>query len=154
MQLDAVDKKMLRALQDDCTLGAEALAERCGVSPSTALRRMKRLREEGVIGAEVAILDAKKVGRPLLFIVGVRLDDDDARVVSEFVRDMRQHPAVMQCYFVTGAADYILHVSAGDMEEFNQFVQICLIANPHVKMSSTNVVIDRVKVGLKLPIAD
>lgn len=153
MDLDAIDRKILRAVQDDCTLSAEALGDACGASPSTALRRLKRLRDDGVITAEVAILDARKVGRPLSMIVGVRLEDD-AAIAASFVREMREHEAVMQCYFVTGSADYILHVSAADMEEYDAFVQTCLIANPAVSMTETHVVIRPVKVGLKAPIAE
>lgn len=135
-------------------LRAEELGERCGMSPSTVLRRLKRLRDAGVIVAETAVVDPRKVGRPLAMIVGVTLERDDARVANEFIREMRACPAVTQCYFVTGAADYILHISAADMEEFNTFVQERLIANPHVAMSQTHVVISPVKVGLAVPISD
>ena len=87
-------------------------------------------------------------------IIGLRLERDDARIAGEFMRRMREHPAVMQCYFVTGSADYIIHISAADMDEFNAFVQAELVANPHVAVTETNVVINALKVGLKIPIAD
>ncbi len=154
MDLDPVDRRILRAVQGDCTLGADVLGELCGASPSTALRRLKRLRDGGVITAEVAVVDPKKVGRPLLMIVGLRLDRDDTHIAAAFVRQMREHPAVMQCYFVTGSADYIIHISARDMDEYNAFVQSQLISNPHVSMTETNVVISPLKVGLRLPIEE
>ncbi len=153
MHLDAIDRKILRLVQGNCMLGADELGEKCGASPSTALRRLKRLRDAGVIVEEVAVVDPKKVGRPLLMIVGVRLDRDNAKVAAAFIRQMREHPAVMQCYFVTGSADYIVHISARDMDEYNTFVQT-LISNPHVTMSETNVVISPLKTGLKIPIDD
>jgi Lrp/AsnC family transcriptional regulator, leucine-responsive regulatory protein len=153
MELDAVDRKILRAVQANCLLNADALGEACGASPSTVLRRLKRLREEGVITAEVAVVDPKKVGRDLLMIVGVRLERDNTQVAAAFVRQMREHPAVMQCYFVTGTADYIVHISARTMDEYNEFVQT-LIANPHVQVTETNVVIKSLKVGLTVPIGD
>lgn len=124
------------------------------MSPSTALRRLKRLRDTGVITSEVAILDPRKVGRPLLMIVGVRLERDDASVVGNFLDRIRADPAVMQCYFVTGSADYILHISARDMDEFNELMQDLLVSNPHVSMSETSVVMKSIKVGLTLPILD
>lgn len=154
MDLDTVDKKILRAVQANCMLSAEELGEVCGASPSTVLRRLKRMRDAGIITAEVAVVDPRKVGRPLLMIVGLQLERDDARIASAFVRQMREHPAVMQCYFVTGPADYIIHVSARDMDEFNEFVQTHLIANPHVLMTATSVVVSPLKVGLIVPIAD
>jgi Lrp/AsnC family leucine-responsive transcriptional regulator len=154
MELDSADRRILRAVQENCTLGAEALGELCGMSPSTALRRLKKLRSAGIVAREIAVLDAKKVGRPLLMIVGVRLERDDARVAAEFVREMRDCPAVMQCFFVTGSADYILHISAADMEEFDAFIQARLVSNPCVSMSETHVVIHRVKTGLTLPVPE
>lgn len=154
MDLDPIDRKILRAVQENCMLSADELGAISDASPSTALRRLKRLRDAGIITAEVAVIDPKKVGRPLLMIVGLQLERDDARVAAAFVRQMREHPAVMQCYFVTGAADYILHVSARDMDEFNEFVQTHLVANPHVLMTATSVVVSPLKVGLKVPIAD
>lgn len=154
IELDRTDRRILVAIQKDCTTGAEVLAEQCGASPSTVLRRLKRLRDLGVVTAEVAIVDPKKVGRPLMMIVGVRLQRDDAKVAADFVKAMRAHPAVMQCYFVTGEADYIIHLSVADMEEFNAFVQDHLIANPHVQMTATNVVVSPLKVSLTVPIAD
>ena len=106
-----------------------------------------------MISAEVAVVDPKRVGRPLLMIVGVRLDRETAAIAADFVRRMQAHPAVMQCYFVTGSADYILHLSVRDMEEYDGFVQT-LVANPHVSMTETHVVIKPLKVGLKVPIGD
>ena len=154
IELDRTDRRILRIIQKDCTVGAEALGEQCGASPSTILRRLKRLRDLGVVTAEVAVVDPKKVGRPLMMIVGVRLQGEDAKAAADFVQTMRSHPAVMQCYFVTGEADYIIHLSVIDMEEFNAFVQDNLIANPHVQVTATNVVISPLKVGLTVPIAD
>lgn len=154
MDLDPVDKRILRAVQAKCTLNADELAEASGVSPSTALRRLKRLRDERVITAEVAVVDPKQVGRPLHMIVGVRLEREDAKSATAFKRQMREHPAVLMCYFVTGNADYIMHISAASMEEFNDFVQSHFVSNPLVSMSETNVVISPVKVGLAVPIAD
>lgn len=154
MDLDAIDKRILRAVQSRCTLSAEELSELCGASPSTALRRLKRLRDERVIVSEIAVVDPKKVGRPLAMIVGVRLDRDDANIAGAFIRRMREHRAVTQCYFVTGAADYVIHLAVADMDEFDEFVRSELISDPHVEMTATSVVIKPIKVGLGVPIGD
>lgn len=153
MQLDRIDRKILAAVQADCSLGAEELGALCGASPSTALRRLKKLRDAGVIVAEVAVLDPDKVGRGLLMIVSVRLERDDAKVVAEFRSALRAHPAVMQMYLVTGVADYVLHVSAATMEEYREFIETMLVSNPHVTMTETHVVLRPLKVGLGVPIA-
>ena len=153
MQLDGIDRRILAAVQADCTIGADALATLCGTSPSTALRRLRKLRADGVIKAEVALVDGRKVDRPLLMIVGVRLEREDARLAAEFRRRLQDHPAVMQMYFVTGSADYILHVSARTMEEYDAFIEAELVSDPNVAMTETNVVIRPLKMGLSLPIA-
>jgi Lrp/AsnC family leucine-responsive transcriptional regulator len=154
MQLDRIDRKILAAVQTDCSIGADELGALCGASPSTALRRLKKLRATGVIMAEVAVLDRDKVGRALLMIVSLRLEREDARIVAEFRRSLEAHPAVMQMYFVTGAADYVLLVSAGTMAEFDQFIETMLVSNPHVAMTETHVVLRPLKVGLSVPVAD
>ena len=153
MPLDRIDRKILAAVQQNCMIGAEELGELCGTSSSTALRRLRKLRTAGVIRAEVAVLDGKKVNRGLLMIVGVRLEREDARLAAEFRRRLLEHPAVMQMYFVTGLSDYILHISAESMEEYDEFVETVLISNPHVAMSETHVVIRPLKMGLALPLA-
>ena len=153
MRLDSIDRKILRAVQENCLLGAEVLAERSGTTPSTAQRRLKKLRAAGVIRAEVAVLDGGKLGRELLMILGVRLERDDARFAAEFRSRVTAHPAVMQLYLVTGKSDYILHVSAANMAEFDDFVETILVSDRRVTMTETHVVIRPLKVGLSLPIA-
>ena len=85
MQLDTIDRKILRALQIDCMVGADALSERCGASPSTVLRRIKKMRKAGVITDEVAIVDARKIGRPLLLILGIRLENEKVNTAAKSV---------------------------------------------------------------------
>jgi Lrp/AsnC family transcriptional regulator, leucine-responsive regulatory protein len=152
MRLDNVDKKILRVVQRNCLIAADELAEQAHTSASTALRRLKRLRDNGVITKESAHVDAAKIGRPLLLIVGVRLERDDSKIVSAFVNELRANEAVMQCFFVTGTADYVIHFSARDMAEYDAFVQSTLVANPHVVVTETNVVINALKLDVAVPI--
>lgn len=151
--LDAADKRLLRIVQQDCALAAEELGVRCGMSASTVLRRLKRLRATGVIRQQAAILDPRKIGRPLQLIVGVKLIQEDGPAVAAFLDRIRANPIVTQCYFVTGSADYIIHISARDMDDYNEFVQE-LVSDPHIGMSETSVVINPVKVSLAMPIDD
>jgi Lrp/AsnC family leucine-responsive transcriptional regulator len=94
--LDALDRRILRVLQRDCSIGAAALAERCGTTESTALRRWKRLRRGGVIRREIAIVDGQKVGRGLLLFVSVRLEREDGNAVQAFIQRISAQPDVMQ----------------------------------------------------------
>lgn len=152
INLDQLDLRLLRALQERCTLTAEELAESCGTSPSTALRRLHRFRTSGVIRREVALVDATKIGRGLLLMVAVRLEREDGPAVEEFVERVSSHPNVQQFYFVTGTSDYFIIFSAGCMEEYDDFLKANLVRDPVVVMSNTNVVIRPLKASLAFPI--
>lgn len=152
IHLDALDRRLLRAVQRQCTLTAEELADRGGTSPSTALRRLNRLRSAGVIREEVAVVDGPAVGRGLLMIVSVRLEREDRRGVQAFIDRIGAHPSVMQFYFVTGTTDYVILLSVASMEEYDAFLQEQLVPDPLVIMSDTNVVIRPIKMSLAVPI--
>lgn len=151
-RLDALDRRILREVQRDCSLSAAALAERCATTESTALRRLKRLRRDGVIRAEVAIVDGQKVGRGLMLFVSVRLEREDDRGVKAFVDRIRAHPDVLQFFFVTGTTDYLILLSVRNMEDYDRFLQDVLVTDPLVIMSDTNVVIRPIKMSFALPV--
>lgn len=150
--LDALDLRLLRAVQKRCTATAEELAEQCATSPSTALRRIKRLRENGVIRGEVALLDPDVVGRGIMLMVSVRLEREDGPGVDAFVKRVTNHPAVQQFYFVTGTTDYLIMLSVGSMTEYDDFLQRNLVRDSLVVMSNTNVVIRPLKMSLAVPV--
>lgn len=150
--LDELDIRLLRTVQQHCNLTAEELAVRCATSPSTALRRLKRLRATGVIRGEVALVDATIVGRPLTLLVTVRLEREDGRAVDAFIERITGHPDVQQFYFVTGSADYVIILNVGNMEEYDEFLQRNLVRDPNVVLSDTNVVIRPLKMSLAVPI--
>jgi DNA-binding Lrp family transcriptional regulator len=150
--MDALDRRILRQVQDDCSLTAVALAARCGTTESTALRRLNRLRRNGVIRKEVAIVDGQKVGRGLLLILNVRLEREDERGHQAFVKRITAHPDVLQFYFVTGSVDYLIILSVRSMEDYDRFLNEHLVTDPLIIMSDTNVVIRQLKMNLALPI--
>lgn len=149
--LDALDRRILREVQRDCSITAAQLAERCGTTDSTALRRLNRLRREGFIRAEVALVDGRKVGRGLLIFVNVRLEREDSARADAFVDRIAGHPDVMQFYFVTGGADYVIMLSVRSMEDYDNFVRANLVSNPLVIMSETIVVVRPLKMSLSIP---
>jgi Lrp/AsnC family leucine-responsive transcriptional regulator len=151
--VDALDRRILRELQQDCSIGAAALAAKCGTTESTALRRWKRLRREGVIDREVALVDGRKVGQGLLLFVTVRLEREDGSAVRDFVKRITAHPNVMQFYFVTGTTDYVVLLSVPSMEDYDAFLQEHLVPDPLVVMSDTNIVIRPLKMSLAIPIS-
>lgn len=152
-KLDAFDVKLLKIVQYDNRLTAEALSERVGLSPSACQRRLRRLREEGVIEADISVISPETVGRQLTMIVEVTLERERPDIMDEFKRSMIATPEVMQCYYVTGDIDFILILTARDMRHYEQFTKQFFFDNPNIRRFHTLVVMDRVKTGLYVPIA-
>src|SRR3546814_7803259 len=97
-RLDEFDRRLLALVQANARLTAEQLGERVGLSASACQRRLKRLRETGVIEAEIAVVAPEAVGRALTMIVEVSLEREHPHIVEAFKKSMRATPEVMQCY--------------------------------------------------------
>ena len=130
-RLDEFDLKLLDAVQRNSRLTAEQLAEKVCLSASAVQRRLHRLRERKVIEAEVAIVSPDALGRSLTVIVEVTLDTDRPKVVEEFQRAIQEAPEVMQGYYVTGNADYILVITVKNMTDYEAFACEFLSRRPH-----------------------
>lgn len=150
--LDAFDLKLLDLVQEDNRISADQLSARVGLSPSACLRRLRRLREERIIEADISVISPEAVGRTLTMVVEVTLERERPDILDDFKRSMRQTPEVMQCYYVTGETDFILIVTARDMRQYEAFTKTFFFENPHVRRFHTSVVMDRVKTGLKVPL--
>ena len=145
--LDEHDKALLRILQVNNKLTADELGEKVSLSPSAVQRRLKRLREEKIIEAEVAIVSPKAAGVGITCIVDVVLEVGNSKAIEKFKSSIKKHPEVMHCYYVTGTYDFVLIVNTKDMQHFEQFSTKNLMDNPNVKHFYTHVVMDKVKVG-------
>lgn len=153
--LDETDRLILNAVQQDARLSAEALGERVGLSRSAAQRRVQTLRETGVIEKEIAVVNTRHVdvaAAKMTFIVEVELERERIDLLDEFRRSMTKLPEVQQCYYVTGHTDFILVVLAEDMISYERFSRKVFSENPNIRRFHTNVVVDRVKVGLSVPV--
>lgn len=150
--IDHVDALLLDALQKNSRLSSEELAGIVNLSPTACQRRIKRLRAAGVIEGDVAIVSPRAVGRPVSMVVAVSLERERADIIDRFKRAIRETPEVMTGYYVTGDADFILVITARDMESYEAFTRRFFYENPNIKGFKTLVVIDRVKAGFALPI--
>jgi DNA-binding Lrp family transcriptional regulator len=150
--MDRIDRKILALYQTDTRRIAESIGAEVGLSAAAVQRRLKRLRETGVIRAEVARLDNGAVGAPITCIAALSMAVGPHQL-DRFKREVRADRQVQQCYHVTGSLDFILVVAAASMEEYGAFVRRWFDANAQVARYETYVVLDRVKVGLALPIA-
>ena len=152
-RLDEFDLKLLEQVQQNNRFSADELAEKVCLSPSSVQRRLRRLRQSKIIEREVAIVSPEALGRSLTAIVEVTLDTDRPKAVEEFQRAIQAMPEVMQGYYVTGNADFILIVTARSMEDYEEFASRSLSKTRYVKHLRTSVVMRRVKWGVALPVS-
>ena len=150
--LDAFDREILRRMQVDARATGEDIGAEIGLSAAAVQRRIQRLRKSGVILAEVAIVDPVALGQAMTFVVGVELEHERADMLDAFRRAARADPNVQQCYYVTGAADFILIVLARDMADFEAFTRRLLFDNSNIRRFTTSVVMSRDKVGNGVPV--
>ncbi|WP_344416395.1 Lrp/AsnC family transcriptional regulator [Amycolatopsis minnesotensis] len=150
--LDAVDLKILDRLQTDARTIAESIGAEVGLSAAAVQRRIKRLRQCGVIARDVSVLDQRVLGVPMTFVVSVEMERERIDVIHAFREQALADDAVQQCYYVTGQADFILVVVCRDMACFEAFTHRMFFDNPDVRHFTTSVAMDRVKVGLTVPL--
>ena len=120
---DALDRKILDALQANGRISNQDLADCVGLSPSPCLRRVRQLEAAGVIARYVALVDPEAVGLSVSAFVRVRLDQQDDRHLAEFEAAVAGFPEVMECYLMTGEADYQLRVLVGSLGAFEDFLR-------------------------------
>lgn len=145
MPLDDLDRRILAALQEDNRLSFAELAERVASSAASCMRRVRRLREEGVIVADIAIVDPRAVGKSLTAVVNIELESERLDLIDAFKREMRSAPEVTQCYMVTGDADFVVVVTVQDIAAFETFTKVRLYANPNIRKFRSMIMLDRVK---------
>ena len=150
--LDDFDRQILRRVHADARATGEGIGADIGLSAAAVQRRLKRLRQLGVITAEIALLDPAAVGQAMAFVVSVEMERERADVLDAFRRAARADPNVQQCYYVTGAADFVLMVTTRDMADFEAFSRRLLFDNENIRRLTTNVVMARDKVGLAVPV--
>jgi Lrp/AsnC family transcriptional regulator, leucine-responsive regulatory protein len=131
--LDKIDRRILKILQEDNQLTNLELAERVHLSPPTCLRRVRRLRADGVIVEDVSLIDPLKVGRSLFALVEVVLERQSEEDQLAFERKMQQADEVMQCYMVSGHADFIIVVQVADMPAYHGFVRRTLTNDANIR---------------------
>ncbi len=150
--IDATDRRLLEAVQVDARLTADQLADACGLSPTAALKRLKRLRADGVIEREAAIVSPRALGFNIMALVMVTLDREDRTVIDRFKQDIRRTPQITQGFYITGDADFIITVVARDMDDYEEFTRDFFYDRHPIKTFKTCVVMSVVKTGGALPL--
>ena len=130
--IDAVDARILRALQKDSSRPIAELAAKVGLSPSACHRRVKLLEQAGVVAGYAARLDRHAVGLPLDVVVEIGLSRPERGAMEAFEAAAQGFEEILECHLTSGRADYLLRVAARDMEDFARIHRDCLARLPGV----------------------
>ncbi|MCA1440642.1 Lrp/AsnC family transcriptional regulator [Ensifer sp. IC4062] len=150
--LDPFDMAILKILQKDNATPQRTIGEAVNLSAPAVQRRIKRMEEAGVIAANCAIVDPAKVGRPITIFVEVEVISETAELIDAAKAEFSAAPEVQQCYYVTGEADFILVIVVATMADYEALTRRLFFGNNNVKKFRTFVAMDRVKVGLTVPL--
>lgn len=144
-KFDSADLKLLDAVQQNADLTSEELGEICGLSSTAALKRFKKLQKEGVVEDKTAVLSPYALGFSFIAIVLVTLERESKQIIDNLKRSIRECPEIMQGYYITGDADFVLKVAVRDVEEYDKFTREFLYERHSVRSFKTFVILDRLK---------
>jgi Lrp/AsnC family transcriptional regulator, leucine-responsive regulatory protein len=150
--LDSFDRRILALWQTDTRTNAADVGEAVGLSAAAVQRRLKRMREDGTIVAEVAHISPEAVGLPVTVIVHVDIERETLSYIDAFKAAMRARPEVQQCWYTTGITDFILVVRVASMSAYEAFTREALVSVANVARFTSYVVLGEVKGGLALDI--
>jgi DNA-binding Lrp family transcriptional regulator len=144
-EMDQIDTRILRQLQDNADIANADLADRIGLSPSACLRRVAKLRDAGIIQKTVAVIDPALVGRPLKAVINLEFHRHGNRYRQDFIRKTRELEAVRQCYVVTGEVTGVLILHMRDMNEYTALCETLFDADENIVWYRTYIVTDTLK---------
>ena len=153
ISIDAIDRQILENLQNDARMRNVELAEKVGLSPSPCLRRVGNLEETGVIRGYATLVDAEAVGLPVSVFVSVTLEKQIEKTLEKFEKEIRARPEVMECYLMTGDADYLLRVVTADLGAYERFLIEHLTRIPGVASIKSSFALKQVAYRTALPIS-
>lgn len=145
MKLDAWDKKILTLLQCDNRLSQREIADRVNLSPSAVNRRIAALEAAGIISANVSVINASLVGRPITIMVQVKIENERLDLLEETKSRFVKCPQVQQVYYVTGDFDFLLVINVRDMAEYETLTRELFFACGNIKTFNTIVSMQNAK---------
>jgi len=152
LQIDAIDRKLLRCLQQDSRRSVQELGEAVGLSPSACHRRLKALEQTGAIDGYRAVLNADRLGFTMQFFIEVGLSSQSEPSLDAFEAAVQEIPEVLECHLMAGQSDYILRVVCRDHEDFERLHRRLAARLPGVARIHSNMSIRRVKSLGSLPV--
>ena len=152
IEIDNMDRKILRLLQSDASLSATAIGEQVGLSQSPCWRRIQRLKDSGLIKEQGLVIDRKKLGFDTMIFAHVKLTAHGRSKVAEFGDTIRQFPEVMECHLLLGHVDFLLRIVTPDLEAYERFFFERLSQLPDVQEVTSSIALTEVKHTTQLPI--
>lgn len=150
--LDAIDVRIIAAIQNDGRISINDLAEKVGLSPSPCARRLRILEEKGVIKGYAAMIDQTKVGLPVSAFASIKLERQREDALERFSKAVARWPEVVDCYLMTGQRDYLLRIVVRDLEAYEHFLNDKLTRLDGVASIETSFALKQVKRSEVLPI--
>lgn len=152
MRLDAIDRKILAALQRDGRMSIAELAADVGLSASPCLRRVRALEDSGLIARYVAVLDQRKAGLPVSVFVSIKLERQQEEALDAFSSAIRAWPEVLECYLMTGPRDYLVRVVVADLDAYERFLKHKLTRLEGIASIESSFALEQVKYSNALPL--
>jgi Lrp/AsnC family leucine-responsive transcriptional regulator len=149
--MDAIDYRIVRALQDNARLTLQELSERVSLSPSPCLRRLRRLEKEGVIRGYTALVDQERYGLPVTVFVEVRLEHQTDASIRAFEAGLQGLDEVVSCYLMAGSRDYLLQVVTHSLKTYERFIRDKLTRIPGIGSLESHFAFGQVKQRPVLP---
>lgn len=151
-RLDKIDREILKALQADARTPNVELADKVGLSASPCARRVKALEDAGIISRYATVVDQKSVGLPVSVFVSVTLERQVEGALAVFETQILRRPEVMECYLMTGEADYLLRVVVADLDAYERFLILHLTRVPGIANIRSSFALKQVAYRTELPI--
>lgn len=152
INLDQVDRAILRALQENGDISQAALAEKVGASPASCWRRIKALESAGVLRRTVRLVDPEKIGKGLTVFCQVKMRSHAAAARRDFEHFIETHREVLECYSMSGEWDYLIRVVVGDVREYEALLMRGILTHEAVLSSSSHFSLKSVKYTTALPV--
>lgn len=150
--IDDFDLRILQMVQEDNQSPHREISIRVGLSAPAVARRLQRLRASGVIRKDMAVVDEYALGRPLTIIVEVTSESERLDLLDDMKRRFAACPQVLNCYYVTGEADFILIMNVKDMDEYTALTRVLFFDGGNVKSFRTSVTMEKVKSHAPVPL--
>ena len=151
-ELNSLDIKILDLLQQDASLTSQQIAERINLSQSPCWRRIQRLREEGLIERQVALLNREKLGMEVVVFATVNLANQGRRYLEAFEEQVKHFPEVLECYTMAGSWDYMLKIVARDIRHYERFIREQLTGLEHIGEIHSHIAVTEIKNSTQLPL--